>query len=289
MMDSKGSITIEITVVLVIILLIFGVFLTSYENTTNKIIKTQEQEHMEILTSEVIDNLINNPGIPEKWFEYEKGTPGLSIVNEGGESIPNSVSYVKLIALGKNYKQLGYEKLFDSKIHSSMKLIPLERSISSVKIGEENEPSNIFSVNRLVKCDFYKKYVIKDFQNDGKCNHDHDQKSHSCNYFKVFKSNLKKSDYYLLIDDNEKYNLKFIIDTTRVVKEKYWENTMSNQIYLNDKIDFYDDTDAIVFIHIDKPKAKAVLVSVPKNFDKNKLSYDYFRINECQFVLKAWY
>ena len=46
MMDSKGSITIEITVVLVIILLIFGVFLTSYENTTNKIIKTQEQEHM---------------------------------------------------------------------------------------------------------------------------------------------------------------------------------------------------------------------------------------------------
>ena len=170
-----------------------------------------------------------------------------------------------------------------------MELIPLERSISSVKIGEENEPSNIFSVNRLVKCDFYKKYVIKDFQNDGKCNHDHDQKSHSCNYFKVFKSNLKKSDYYLLIDDNEKYNLKFIIDTTRVVKEKYWENTMSNQIYLNDKIDFYDDTDAIVFIHIDKPKAKAVLVSVPKNFDKNKLSYDYFRINECQFVLKAWY
>ena len=154
MMDSKGSITIEITVVLVIILLIFGVFLTSYENTTNKIIKTQEQEHMEILTSEVIDNLINNPGIPEKWFEYEKGTPGLSIVNEGGESIPNSVSYVKLIALGKNYKQLGYEKLFDSKIHSSMELIPLERSISSVKIGEENEPSNIFSVNRLVKCDF---------------------------------------------------------------------------------------------------------------------------------------
>ena len=93
----------------------------------------------------------------------------------------------------------------------------------------------------------------------------------------------------MLIDDNEKYNLKFIIDTTRVVKEKYWENTMSNQIYLNDKIDFYDDTDAIVFIHIDKPKAKAVLVSVPKNFDKNKLSYDYFRINECQFVLKAWY
>ncbi len=289
MMDNKGSMTIEITVILLIILLILGAVLTSFENLNDKLIKIQEKEHVELLVSEIADNLINNPGTPDKWFEYGKGTPGLAIVNEGGEIIPNSVSYQKFIALGENYKKLGYEQLFKSKLSSSMELVPEKRSISSVKIGSEDNSNNIFTVNRLVKCDFYKKYVLKDFQNDGKCNHEHDQKSYSCNYFKIFKGNLKSSDYYLLIDDGEKYNLKYIVDTTRVVKERYWENTLSNRIYLNDKIDFYDDTSAIVFIHFDKQKAKAVLVSVPKNFDKNKLSYDYFITNNCRFILKAWY
>ncbi|OEC99924.1 hypothetical protein EDC42_0425 [Methanobrevibacter gottschalkii DSM 11977] len=288
-MDNTGNMTIEITVVLLIVLLIISVTITSYENITDKLIKTQEKENMEILTSEIVDNLINNPGVPEKWFEYGKGTPGLAIINEGGEIIPNSVSYSKLISLKENYKKLVDDQLFKSKFHSSMELIPQKRTISSVKIGSNSESNNIFSVNRLVKCDFYKKYVLKDFKNDGKCNHNHDQKYHSCNYFKIFKGNLKNSDYYLLIEDSEKYDLKYIVDTTRVVKEKYWENAISNKIYLNDKINFYDDTSAIVFIHFNKPQSKVVLVSVPKNFDKNKLNYDYFITNECQFVLKVWY
>ncbi|WP_257637923.1 hypothetical protein [Methanobrevibacter gottschalkii] len=289
MMNNTGNMTIEITVVLLIVLLIIGVTITSYENITDKLIKTQEKENMEILTSEIVDNLINNPGVPEKWFEYGKGTPGLAIINEGGEIIPNSVSYSKLISLKENYKKLVDDQLFKSKFHSSMELIPQKRTISSVKIGSNSESNNIFSVNRLVKCDFYKKYVLKDFKNDGKCNHNHDQKYHSCNYFKIFKGNLKNSDYYLLIEDSEKYDLKYIVDTTRVVKEKYWENAISNKIYLNDKINFYDDTSAIVFIHFNKPQSKVVLVSVPKNFDKNKLNYDYFITNECKFVLKVWY
>lgn len=176
MMNNTGNMTIEITVVLLIVLLIIGVTITSYENITDKLIKTQEKENMEILTSEIVDNLINNPGVPEKWFEYGKGTPGLAIINEGGEIIPNSVSYSKLISLKENYKKLVDDQLFKSKFHSSMELIPQKRTISSVKIGSNSESNNIFSVNRLVKCDFYKKYVLKDFKNDGKCNHNHDQK-----------------------------------------------------------------------------------------------------------------
>jgi hypothetical protein len=64
---------------------------------------------------------------------------------------------------------------------------------------------------------------------------------------------------------------------------------MSDVIYLNDKFDFYDDDSAVVFVHLDKPHPKALLVSVPKNFDKDFLEYDYFRTNECEFVMKAWY
>ena len=282
-MDNRGSGTIEIGIVLIVILLIIGLALTSYENTTDKIVNLQEKENMETLTSEFVDYLINNPGTPENWYESGKGTPGLAIINEGGQVIPNSVSYLKFIALGKNYKRLVDEKTFDSKIKTSIEIIPQKSSISSVKIGSCDDANNVFSVNRLVKCDFYKKYVIKDFENKGKCNRGHNQSSHSCNYFKIFKGNIELSDYYLLVDDDAKY----IVDTT-IFKGKHWQNP-SDAVYLNDKIDFSNDTSAVVFIHFDKPHAKALLVSVPKNFDRNKLEYDYFSTNECQLIFKLWY
>lgn len=288
-MDTNGNLIIEIAIAAVIILLICGAILTSFENTTNKIVSAQEKENMETLISEVVDNLINNPGIPDNWFEISKGTPGLAITNEEGEIIPNSVSYPKFIALGENYKKLMDERLFKSNIHTSLELTPKKSTISSVKIGSNDESDDVYSVNRLVKCDFYKKFVIKDFKNEGKCNHNHDQAKTSCNYFKVFEGNLKRTDYYLLVDDSQKYDLKYTIGTTRVVKQMPWETTMSDCIYLNNKIEFYDDTDAIVFIHFNQPKAKVVLVGVPKNFDEDKLEYDYFRTNDCQLTLKAWY
>lgn len=279
---------IEIGIILVIILLIFGVILTSLENTTEKVVKAQEINNMEKLLSEVADNLINNPGVPDNWNEYSSGTPGLAIVNEGGAVIPNSVSYSKLIALGKDYDKLVYEKLFDSKIKTSMELIPQESSIASVKIGDFEEGDSIFSLTRLVKCDFYKSYVLKDF-NNGICNKNHDQKDYSCSYFKIFPANLKNSNYYLLVDESETYDIKYIVDTTRVVKERYWQTALSDEIYLNDKIDFYDDNSAIVFVHLNKPDAKALLVSVPKDFNDEFLEYDYFRTNDCEFIMKAWY
>ncbi len=288
-MDTNGSLIMEIAIAAVIILLIVGVILTSFENASNKIVSLQEKENMETLISETVDNLINNPGVPDNWFEINKGTPGLAIVNEEGEIISNSVSYEKFIALGENYKKLIDEKLFKSKIHTSLELMPEKSSISSVKIGSNDDANDVYSVNRLVKCDFYRKYVIRDFKNEGKCNHNHDQTEASCNYFKIFEGNLKKSDYYLLVDDSQQYDLKYTIGSTRVVKQMPWENAMSDCIYLNNKIEFYDDSDAIVFIHFNQPKAKAVLIGVPKNFDEDKLEYDYFTTNDCRLILRAWY
>ncbi len=280
---------IEIGISLIIILVIFGVILTSVENSSEKVMKDVETNNMEKLISEMADNLINNPGVPDNWNEYGKGTPGLAIVNDGGQVIPNSVSYSKLVALGSDYDKLVYKKLFSSKIHTSMELHPKDSVISSVKIGDNDEKGKVFSITRLVKCDFFKSYVLKDFENGGKCNKHHSQDEYSCNYFKVFPGNLRKSDYYLLIDDCEKYDLSYMVASTRVVKEKHWQTAISDEIYLNNEIEFYDDSSAVVFIHLDKPHPKALLVSVPKNFDDNVLQYDYFRTNECDFILKAWY
>ena len=289
MMDNRGNIVIEIAIVLIITLMISGIVLNSSELLTNKAITSAETENTEILISEMADNLVNNPGVPDNWEKYGRGTPGLAIINEEGKIISNSISFSKFIALKNNYKNLVDKKLFNSKVKTSMELVPQESSISSVKIGDSNEKGNIFSVNRLVKCDFYKKFVIKDFQYEGKCNHKHSQDKHSCNYFKIFPGNLKKSSYYLLIDPEQSKDLKYFIDTTRVVKQRYWETPGSDEIYLNDKISFYDDSSAVVFIHFNKPHVKAVLVSVPKNFKMYDLNYDYFKENNCNFILKAWY
>ena len=280
---------IEIGMILIIILVMFGVILESIENSSQKVIKASETNNMEKLVSEVVDNLINNPGVPENWNEYGKGTPGLAVVNEEGRVVPNSVSYSKLLALGNDYDKLVYENLFDSKIHSSIELKPKESSISSVKVGEDGEAEEIFSLTRLVKCDFYKSYVINDFESDRKCNVHHDQDEYACNHFKIFKGNLKKSDYYLLIDESEKYDLSYIVDTTSTDEDETWKTATSSEIHLNNEIEIIDDAGAVVFVHLDKPHPKALLVSVPKNFDENLLKYDYFRINECELILKAWY
>ena len=61
---------IEIGIILIIILMIFGVILTSMENATEKISKLQETNNMEKSVSEIADNLINNPGVPDNWNEY---------------------------------------------------------------------------------------------------------------------------------------------------------------------------------------------------------------------------
>lgn len=289
MKETRGNIVVEMAIALIIIVMITGIVLNMSEMMTGKAVTATERQNMEMMITEVVDNLVNNPGTPENWHEHGKGTPGLAIVNEEGDVIPNSVSLAKFMALKKNYKKLVDEKLFGSKIKTSMELTPQQSSISSVKIGNEKESGDILSVNRLVRCDFYKSFVLKDFQYGGKCNHRHSQDKCSCNYFKVFPSNLRSSDYYLLIDPNEDDNLEYIIDTTRVVKARDWQTPSSDEIYLNDEINFYDDTSAVVFIHFNKPHARAVLVSVPKHFKMHELNYDYFRTNECNLMLKAWF
>ena len=122
MMDNRGNIVIEIAIVLIITLMISGIVLNSSELLTNKAITSAETENTEILISEMADNLVNNPGVPDNWEKYGRGTPGLAIINEEGKIISNSISFSKFIALKNNYKNLVDKKLFNSKVKTSMEL-----------------------------------------------------------------------------------------------------------------------------------------------------------------------
>ena len=86
-------------------------------------------------------------------------------------------------------------------------------------------------------------------------------------------------------------NLKWCMDNTRI-KLPVVESVTSNKIYLNNRINLefpIVDFSSIMFIHFNKKDVKALLVCVPKDFDKSKLDYDYFRTNNCEFILKGWY
>ena len=290
-MDNKGNFTLEIVVVGIIILLALGITSFVSEVSQEKISKSVEENNIEKTINEVADNLINDPGTPINWEDFKSKRIGLAIINSEGNTIANSVSYFKFLELGRDYDNLVTKRLFNNKFSSSMELIPSETSISSVKIGSNNpESNNVYSVNRLVKCDFFKKYTVCDFLTDGKCNHNHNQKDHSCNYFKLFKGNLKKTDYYLLFDESEKLECEYSIDNTHSKSYKGQEVT-NTKIYLNDKLNELfevNDSSAVVFIHLNKKDVKAVLVGVPKNFDENKLNYNYFTTQTCEFKINAW-
>lgn len=290
-MDNKGNFTLEIVVVGIIILLALGITSFVSEVSQEKISKSVEENNIEKTINEVADNLINDPGTPINWEDFKSKRIGLAIINSEGNTIVNSVSYFKFLELGRDYDNLVTKRLFTNKFSSSMELIPSETSISSVKIGSNNpESNNVYSVNRLVKCDFFKKYTVCDFLTDGKCNHNHNQKDHSCNYFKLFKGNLKKTDYYLLFDESEKLECEYSIDNTHSKSYKGQEVT-NTKIYLNDKLNELfevNDSSAVVFIHLNKKNVKAVLVGVPKNFDENKLNYNYFTTQTCEFKINAW-
>ena len=290
MMDNRGNFTLEIMVVLIIIILILGIIAFSTESSLEKISNNVENNNIEKTVNEIADNLINNPGVPNNWEEYKPNTIGLAIVNNENNTIPNSVSYYKIIKLGKDYNNLVKKRLFNDKYESSMELRPYGTSISSVKIGSDEKAGNVYSVNRIVKCDFFKKYVIDDFQIPGKCNQNHDLKEYSCNYLKIFNKNLKSSDYYLLFDESEKNNIEYSIDTTHF-KSKEMKPVTNTKIHLNDELKStfeMNESSSIVFIHMNKKNAKAVLISVPKDFDRSKLNYNYFTTQTCEFTIRVW-
>lgn len=290
-MDNKGNFTLEIVVVGIMILLILGITSFVSEVSQEKISKSVEDNNIEKTINEVADTLINDPGMPINWEDFKSKRVGLAIINSEGTTIVNSVSYFKFLELGRDYENLVTKRLFNNMFSSSMELIPSKTSISSVKIGSSNpDGNNIYSVNRLVKCDFFKKYTVCDFSTDGKCNHNHKQKDYSCNYFKLFKGNLKKTDYYLLFDDSEKLECEYSIDDTHF-KSHNGQRVTNTKIYLNNELNElfdFNDSSCIVFIHINKKDAKAVLVGVPKDFDKDKLNYNYFTTQPCEFKIKAW-
>ena len=240
----------------------------------------------------------------------------------------NAISYNKLIKIKKNYDSLVDRNLFNDSVISSMAIYPLNSEIRPIEMGydfdDENDnvnDNNIVTVNRTVKCDFYSNFVVynfndfelfgDDYNKDMFCNHDTNPNltNHSndgrtlwlCKSFRVYKESLDEYNYYLISDESVK-------DTGT-----YWILESINRTSENEKIliqevidlnpllmeDLENSSDEIYSIHFNVPKNRAndfktVLVAIPKNMtdvliSNDGLNYDYFRVQDVNFVLKAGY
>ena len=240
----------------------------------------------------------------------------------------NAISYNKLIKIKNNYDSLVDRNLFNDSGISSMAIYPLNSEIRPIEMGydfdDENDnvnDNNIVTVNRTVKCDFYSNFVVynfndfelfgDDYNKDMFCNHDtnpnltnHSNDGRSlwlCKNFRVYKESLDEYNYYLISDESVK-------DTGT-----YWILESINRTSENEKIliqevidlnpllmeDLENSSDEIYSIHFNVPKNRAndfktVLVAIPKNMtdvliSNDGLNYDYFRVQDVNFVLKAGY
>lgn len=222
------------------------------------------------------------------------------------------------------YEKLIGENLFNNNLKSSIIINPINCEIEPIICGDDldNEENNVISVERYVKCDFFKKFVIFDF-NDLKlqgrnytrevfCNHDNidELESHTntqksiwlCKSFRIYNSSLENYDYYLISSNQiNNFNCYWTIESLNKTNNKT-EKLNQELIYLNPffQEDLEKQYDNIYSIHFKIPKTNvnefnSCLVAIPKNLtdsgliDDNKLIYDYFQTQDVKFELRTCY
>ena len=240
--------------------------------------------------------------------------------------IANSISYRKLIKIRNNYDLLIDRNLFNGSFKSSMAVYPLNSEIRPLFIGDDFDDdnvndNNIAVVNRTVKCDFYSSFVVYDFNDfellgenyyrEEICNHDSDSKleNHSndersfwlCKNFRVYKKSLEEYNYYLISDESVKNgNSYWILESLNRPndnKQRLNEEVIDLNRFFGE--DLENSSNEIYSIHFNIEKNhindfKTVLVAIPKNMadgliSNNELRYDYFRVQDVNFLLKIAY
>lgn len=240
----------------------------------------------------------------------------------------NAISYNKLIKIKNNYDSLVDGNLFNDSVRSSMAIYPLNSEIKPIEMGynfddeDDNVNDNdIVTVNRTVKCDFYSNFVVynfndlelygDDYNKDMFCNHDsnpnltnHSNEGKSlwlCKNFRVYKESLDEYNYYLISDESVKntgtYWILESLNRTNENKEILNQEVIDLNPFLME--DLENSSDVICSIHFNVPKNrvndfKTVLVAIPKNMtdvliSNDEMNYDYFRVQDVNFILKAGY
>ena len=199
----------------------------------------------------------------------------------------------------------------------------LENKIIPIHMGDDlNDLENdVLVVNRTVKCDFYSNFVIynfndfelygDDYEKKEECNHDSNPnlENHSndmnyfwlCKSFRVYRNSLNSYNYYLIShEDTKESNVYYVLESlnrTNDNKQRINQDIIDLNPFFTE--DLENSSNEIYSIHFKIPKNnidnfKTVLIAIPKNMSNelianNQLNYDYFRVQNVNFVLKTAY
>lgn len=290
--DNKAiiySIDILITILIltVIIALIFNMISLSKDKITDNI----DINKQEILTREVLDNLIKTEGTPQNWdkINYQNSfIPGLNINEKNKMSL---LSFSKIKALYQNYDSLINVNILNGELKSQLIIIPLNDNLESISMGDNPniEGPNVVIVNRSVRIDYLSEYSILNLStnntNNYICPESHDD-NWICNSFNTY-YDLNQYDYYLLTSNN-----KFQYKLTNGINSTPLKSSSNRCVKLNNDIQSLNENkNSPIIIHILKNNnpLEAKVVAVDKNTDKSYLKYDYFKSQDAYIVFKTWY
>ena len=241
--------------------------------------------------------------------------------------IGNTISYDKLNKIRNNYDSLINKNLFNNSFKNSIAVYPLNTKIRPIIMGNNFDnvndninDNNIAVVNRTVKCDFYSNFVVYNFNDldiqgedhvkEETCNHDTNPnlQNHTndgrfiwlCKNFRIYKKSLEDYNYYLVSDQSVHSGSYWILESLNRTNDK--EKRLNQDVIdLNPFLmeDLENSSGEIYSIHFKIPKNnigdfKTVLVAIPKNMTNDlilngELKYDYFKVQDVNFILKIAY
>ena len=321
--DNRAQIfSLDVMMALIIITVVLGISADAMDMVSYKTQDYSSRISLERTTTDAADMLIKSPGSPDKWEDYEFSVdtvPGLAKKEEYG-TIPNTLSFVKILKLKGSYNQLMYGNVLPYGVNSSMVIYPLDPSLSPITVMNNTVPeiaSEVAVANRTVLCDFMHISAVvkmrghKNQQWPGEpglegevcpqINHNkHDSKTGglewACHYFNVTAGDLNSTDFYVITDppsvtDSARWGIDRA-DAQVDCNEKF----SNGPILVNNKItaSIGNDTKAVLWFHIltkedSKDSFDGYIIGVPKGMPLNQVKLDYLGPQLCFFVLKVWY
>lgn len=166
-------------------------------------------------------------------------------------------------------------------------------SKANSKNNFKNNSENSFKINN----NLYNNLDLCNHRNIEKNEHFDDEKYEwICKGFKLNKNDFEEKNYYIVFNENS------------VNKENYWvldtiknhsndeKIINSNKINLNDHLNqFFENENSMIFyLHskINKDnidKYEYVLIGVPKDLDISSFNIDYFKDQDCYFIMRSYY
>ena len=326
--DNYGLVySTELLLSIIILFVIIAMVINLSGVLNEKTLSVEELSNLEKISVESSELLLNNPGVPEDWENIIEDDaskniiPGLALKTKNvrnGEFRDESAESEELVP-----NIISYKNLFNNSYKSSIAVYPLNPKLDSIVMGDDlsRTGKDVIVINRTVKCDYLSGFVIysfNDFELEGEnyvktesCNHDNvwNLTSHECDNndfwlcrsFRIYKKSLENYDFYLLSPDMIKTaDVYYTIENLNKASDKVYrlddEVLELDDFFLND---LENASSSIYTIHFKVPKRsadefKSALVAVPTNMsedlkNRNQLDYEYFTIQDVNFVMKTSY